>query len=156
MFTRFIIPGVPGVKQRPRFTKKTGRAYTPQQTINYENLVKMIYKGEFWDCLPMEMTIIALFPIPKSFSKKRIDQCLSGQMAPSVKDCDNIAKIIADGLNNIAYSDDKHINRLNVLKLYTQNPQEVGAYVEIKDFSMVNNTQSAISLYQQISSGGWC
>ena len=54
---RFIIPGVPFGKQRPRVTvkkytgndgeeKRFAKAYTPEKTVNYENLVKMAYKEE--------------------------------------------------------------------------------------------------------------
>lgn len=41
----FIVPGEPKGKGRPRFNTKTGRTYTPGDTINYENLVKMQYQA---------------------------------------------------------------------------------------------------------------
>jgi Holliday junction resolvase RusA-like endonuclease len=138
---KFKIPGEPMSKQRHRSTKK-GRMYTPEQTINYENLVKVTYTrvaGDiFWDCEPMKMIILAVFPIPKSFSKKKINECLSGKIAPSQKDCDNIAKIVCDGLNQVAYTDDKHVVELYVAKMYTSDPTKVGVHVTIESFDINN------------------
>ena len=135
------IPGDPMAKQRHRVTKK-GRAYTPAQTVNYENLVKYAYKSLnsdiFWDCEPISMHILAVFRIPKSYSKKKVSDCLSGKIAPSTKDVDNIAKIICDGLNNVAYSDDKHIAELYVAKCYSADPKKYGVKITIKDFKIEN------------------
>ena len=52
---KFIVPGLPFGKQRPKVTvrkftgsdgkeKKFAKAYTPEKTVNYENLVKMAYQ----------------------------------------------------------------------------------------------------------------
>lgn len=84
---RFIIPGVPFGKQRPRVTvkkytgndgeeKRFAKAYTPEKTVNYENLVKMAYKEEakgkrFKDGDMLDVRIIAYYNIPLSTSKKR-------------------------------------------------------------------------------------
>ncbi len=38
-------------------------------------------------------------------------------------DCDNIAKIILDSLNKIAYDDDKQVAELEVKKFYSSNPR---------------------------------
>ena len=134
---RFTVPGEPMSKQRPRMTR-TGHTYTPQQTVVYENLVKMAYlalkDNYFWDCTPLEVHIIASFAIPKSYSKVKIKKCLQGELAPSTKDLDNIAKIICDALNGIAYSDDKHICRLIVEKIFVVDPADAGVSVELLDY----------------------
>lgn len=136
---KFKVSGIPMAKQRPQFTTKTGRAYTPVQTLNYENLVKMAYlqdnKEVFWDCEVMEMEIYAVFAIPKSIKGNRFKMCLAGLIAPSSKDVDNIAKIICDALNGIAYNDDKHIVKLKILKLYTDDIKSQGVYVKIKSYT---------------------
>lgn len=52
---KFVVPGLPFGKQRPKVTvrkftgsdgkeKKFAKAYTPEKTVNYENLVKMAYQ----------------------------------------------------------------------------------------------------------------
>ena len=47
-------------------------------------------------------------------------------LQPTLKpDADNIAKIICDGLNSIAYKDDKQIISLQVLKVWTDGIERV-------------------------------
>lgn len=133
----FFIPGPPGVKQRPKFNRVTGSAYTPEQTLNYENYIKYLYSSlsiqTYWDNEPMELSIKAVFDIPKSYTKKRKLAALAGEIAPSLKDCDNIAKVIADALNGIAYQDDRHICRLQVEKIYSDK-EKTGVHVIIRDY----------------------
>ncbi len=40
---KIIIPGEPKGKARPRMSTKTGVAYTPKKTIEYENWIKECY-----------------------------------------------------------------------------------------------------------------
>jgi Holliday junction resolvase RusA-like endonuclease len=142
-----FIPGVVGVKQRPRFNKKSGSAYTPEQTINYENYIKMLYmqkENVFWETKTLEAKILAVFSIPKSYSKKRCLEALSGNLAPSTKDCDNIAKVVLDALNGLAYSDDRHICKLTIEKIYSNNIQQ-GVYLILQDYvKNLNNISESI------------
>lgn len=48
-------------KARPRFSTRTGHAITPQDTVNYENWVKMCYKEQHGEYLEgaLQATIIA-------------------------------------------------------------------------------------------------
>jgi Holliday junction resolvase RusA-like endonuclease len=48
-------------------------------------------------------------------------------------DADNIAKIICDALNGIAYRDDTQIISLKVLKIYDKGS---GVQVKIKEFEL--------------------
>lgn len=43
MGVNFVIQGKVQAKQRPRFNTHTGKTYTPNKTINYENWVKTCY-----------------------------------------------------------------------------------------------------------------
>lgn len=69
-------------KQRPRMNTYTGKAYTPTKTKNYEYLVRQIFVYKYPNYKPIEgrvtMTIIAYFDIPKSTSKKKEAEMLSG------------------------------------------------------------------------------
>ena len=59
---------------------------------------------------PVTLRIIARFEPPKSASKKRQKQMLSGEIPPLKKpDIDNIVKVVADALNGAAYHDDTQI-----------------------------------------------
>ena len=122
----FEVPGEPKGKGRPRFSTKTGRAFTPQDTLNYENLVKFQYKMKAIDQYtenPIKATIICYYSIPKSFSKKKRELALCGFLRPTKKpDADNCGKAILDALNGIAYQDDRQVVILIVEKYYGEKP----------------------------------
>ena len=123
----FVIQGKAQAKQRPRFNTHTGRTYTPNKTINYENWVKICYLEKYKDKelmdKPLRVTIRAFLEIPKSTSKKKKQQMLDNKILPMVKpDTDNIAKSILDSLNGIAYKDDKQVAELIVYKFYNDTP----------------------------------
>ena len=115
------ILGKPIGKGRPRFSTAGGfaRSYTPAKTVEYENLVRMEWEKTGAKKLEgaISATIICHFPIPKSVSKKR-RALMDGRFYTSKPDCDNIAKIILDALNGIAYDDDSQVAMLSVTKLY--------------------------------------
>lgn len=134
----FTIPGEPQGKARPRVVRNkcTGRnmTYTPDKTVAYEELVRARYKevakNANFSEQPLEVCITAYFSVPKSKSKRQKSLMLSNTLYPVKKpDCDNIAKIICDALNGIAYKDDSQIVRLNIVKKYADTPS---VEVEIK------------------------
>lgn len=124
----FEIPGDPVAKQRPRMTK-SGHVYTPEKTRQYEKLVKEAYLNhsrswKFGKDVPLEIRIVAYFPIPKSDSNKRKNEKKMGAIRPTIKsDIDNICKSILDGLNGVAYVDDKQIVSLHASKWYAESPK---------------------------------
>lgn len=123
-------------KQRPRFTR-AGRTYTPAKTTNYENLVKVVYQEKYLgqDLLEGSLSAeIKAYCKPPKTSKKKMTAMLNGTIRPTKKpDCDNVAKIILDALNNIAYDDDKNIVELRIEKYYSDNPR---VEVQIKELSL--------------------
>lgn len=126
---KFTIPGEPTGKARPVVTKFG--AHTPEKTVLYENLVKTLYPGGFFHEY-LEVEIYAYFKIPKSAPKKKRELMLQGYILPDKKpDCDNIAKIILDALNGIAYSDDKQVVKMSVMKMYSEEPR---AEVVLRDY----------------------
>ena len=130
MEVKFIVPGNPKGKQRPRLSKIRGQnvIYTPKQTTQYEKLVRASYtavsKIFFNKDTPLEISIIALFSIPKSMGKKLKNSMLTGDILPTKKpDSDNIIKIILDALNGVAYWDDSQVCRVYFDKMYAENPE---------------------------------
>ena len=120
----FSVPGKPFGKQRPKFVRQGqfARAYTPKKTVSYENHVKNSYietsNREYLEG-PISADLIGVFPIPKSTTKKKRKEMLEGTILPAVKPyCDNIGKSVLDALNGLAYSDDSHICKLFVDKIY--------------------------------------
>ena len=105
---KFTVYGEPKGKGRPRFNTKTGHAITPKDTVSYENLVKLEWQTAYGtESFPKEamldMRIKAYYRIPKSASKKKRAAMLAGEIRPTKKpDMDNVVKIIADSLNNLA------------------------------------------------------
>lgn len=120
----FTIKGEPRGKGRPRFTK-TGRVYTPTETAQYENLVALSYRNSargYKFTSPVRVTIKAFQKPPKK-SKKVVEDMLNGRILPTKKpDLDNIAKIILDGLNKIAWDDDTQVIEMMVIKRYAEEP----------------------------------
>lgn len=126
---KFTIPGEPCGKARPRVVRSGNfsRAYTPEKTVNYENLVKLEYQRQCNNAYIAEggiyMHIIARFAIPNSASKRKAQAMLDGAIRPTKKpDCDNIIKIVCDALNGIAYKDDAQIISVSIEKRYSVMP----------------------------------
>lgn len=120
---QFTIPGKPIGKGRPKFARQGNfiRTYTPEKTVNYENLVKLAWMQSGCEKLNGNISarIIAYFPIPKSVSKKKRENMFKA-FYDKKPDADNIAKAILDALNGIAYDDDSQVVSLEVIKLYDE------------------------------------
>ena len=120
--THFVVPGLPRGKGRPRFSRN-GHTYTPKDTILYENLVATSYYGGKLEG-DLSAKIVCYFPIPKSMSKKKREFMLTERVYYNHKpDLDNLAKIILDSLNGIAFDDDRQVVRLEVSKFYSDRPR---------------------------------
>ena len=122
-----FLPGPVRGKQRPRFVRASGRAYTPTQTVNYEAALRMA--GEMaMDGRPLflgavSVEIVAYFEIPKSFTKKARASALAGETHPTKKpDADNIFKAAGDALNGIVWRDDAQIVEARFIKRYGPRP----------------------------------
>ncbi len=137
MRVKFTVMGPPKGKGRPRFQKISNyvKVNTPPDTVNYENLTKIEYEYQcdkyyFGDSEELGIKIVAYYPISKSTSKKKKEAMVNGEINPTKKpDCDNVLKIIADSLNQIAYKDDAQIIESTVVKRYAEVPRtEVEIY----------------------------
>ena len=132
----FEILGKPLGKARPRVTRK-GFTYTPQKTVNYENLIRWTFQSKFPNHKPfegyIEAEIKAIFDVPKSYSKKKKIELLDGNCNyDHTPDLDNIAKIVLDSLNGIAYKDDSQVTVLKVIKEYGEQAKII---VKLDDIS---------------------
>lgn len=130
MEIKLTISGPPKGKQRPRICRVNGRsmAYTPKETIEYERLVRAsytaVFKVKFERNLPIEISILALYSVPKYVSRKTKELMLNGRLFPTKKpDADNIIKVILDALNGLAYRDNVQICRVYFEKMYAEIPE---------------------------------
>lgn len=124
MIQFFRVPGAAVGKDRPRFAN--GMVYTPKKTQLYEKAVRAAYMKEHKCGLygPIEATIVAGYAIPKSATKSKRKLMLDGIMRPCKKpDADNVAKAVLDALNGMAYEDDSQVIKLEVVKVYMEEPE---------------------------------
>lgn len=99
---KFTVPGNPFGKQRPKFARMGTytKTYTPKKTTQHEKEVAECFlevaRGRrFKEKEPLDIRIIAYYPIPQSTSKKRRKEMLEHRIRPTVKpDLDNVAKLI--------------------------------------------------------------
>lgn len=110
---KIVVPGRPVPKARPRLGKR-GNVYTPTRTKQYEELVA-------WK------------------TKEVIKEPFTGNIAVYIKvyvknnvfpDLDNIAKSILDGMNKVAYHDDKQVSCLVIQRI---KGQEEKVEVELEE-----------------------
>lgn len=133
----FEIEGKPVGKGRPRFRRVGNfvQTYTPANTAEYEKLVRLRFQnaGGVITDKPVRVAVVAFFSPPKSTKKGDRIEMLANRILPEKKpDCDNIAKIILDALNKIAYIDDSQVIELVVKKRYSAEAKVIVHIEEIE------------------------
>jgi len=129
------VSGQPQGKGRPRFTK-TGHAYTPEKTREYE---KRIFAAA-WKAAKdnkiditesfVSVEITAFMDIPQSWSKLKRLEAEYGAIQHTIKpDLDNIIKAALDGCEGAIYVSDKQVTSIRAKKRYC-NPDK-GAFLYI-------------------------
>ena len=133
----FSIDGPPHGKGRPRFRRFGNfvQTYTDAKTKSYETLVKEAATKAMGSSPPLEgpvkLDLIIRLPVPKSYPKKRSEGCLNGSEWPIKKpDWDNVAKSVADAMNDIVFLDDTQIVIARVVKTYSA---EAGVDVQVSE-----------------------
>lgn len=122
----FELHGEPKGKGRPRFSRRSGHAYTPAQTVTYESAVRLAGQtamlGRELFSGPLAVTVQAIFAPAPSWPLKRQAAALLGLERPTKKpDADNIVKML-DALNGVVWVDDKQIVSLSLNKRYAKAP----------------------------------
>lgn len=114
---KFEVLGEVVGKERPRFAR--GHTYTPKKTKDYETAIKNSFrcKCSYLSKKALRIKILAYFSVPNSTPKSKKEKMLLNQVSCTKKpDFDNIAKIVCDALNNVAYHDDAQIAESIVMK----------------------------------------
>jgi crossover junction endodeoxyribonuclease RusA len=112
---KIIVPGRPVVKKRPRLGRNNN-IYTPRKTKEYEELVG--WKAREVIKEPLKGNVAVYITI---YGGSRIQG-----------DLDNYAKSILDGMNKIAYEDDKQICSLSIQRI---SDKEERVEIEIEEVS---------------------
>jgi Holliday junction resolvase RusA-like endonuclease len=123
---QFTVTGRPLAKGRVRFTK-AGHAFTPDRTVNFEGKLALAAQAAMDGRPPVEgavaVTLEVHLPIAVSWSKKKREAAVLGQVRPTGRpDLDNFAKML-DALNLVVWNDDAQIVELVVFKRYSEAPQ---------------------------------
>ena len=127
-------------KARPKFIRATGRTYTPKTTMEYEEKIRAAYlekygKDECPEGAAYSVVIRAYFPIPKSDRKATRIKKEQNIIRPIIKpDLDNVGKVVLDGLNGVAFKDDKQVVSLKVYKFYADEPY---IHIVIQDVELI-------------------
>ena len=98
------------VKRRVRFNQKTGHTYVDAKTTADLKMVADSYKGAFYTC-PVAIFAYVYKQIPKARIKK------GSEPFDCKPDIDNVLKALMDGLNGVAYVDDKQVTQAYIKKL---------------------------------------
>lgn len=135
----FIVDGKPKGKGRPRFSRMGGfvRTYTPKETLDYEDKIKMAYqkkygKNAIFVDKPIRVTIDAHFKISQNTSKKKTLE-LEGKPYDKRPDVDNIGKVVLDALNGVAFHDDNQVTSIQINKWYARTNSTECVVVEIEE-----------------------
>lgn len=112
-------------KERPRYSAKTHRMYTPTKTSSFEEKVRFAFLSKYnvateLSTKPFKAKITAYFKPAESLSKKKKAELIFKIDYTKKPDTDNIAKAILDSLNGFAYKDDSQISALLVFKNYAE------------------------------------
>lgn len=113
-----VIPGDPIAYRAPQH----GRGFTYDPISKKKKEVKEII-STLWDKKPKDGIIYDVFmiffwTIPKSYSKKRFEDCLLGLEMPTKKDGDNCLKFYQDVCQGFIWNNDRDIRRGTYLKSY--------------------------------------
>lgn len=129
-----FIAGKPGSKGRPRFSRSSGRAFTPADTLKFENLVRheiaasMEQAGQLALEGPVIVDMVFIMPEPVGTPKRD-----RGNGRPHTKkpDLDNLAKLVLDAANTVAFHDDAQVCAALWAKRYPVDREAVGTHVRI-------------------------
>lgn len=107
------LPEVP-TKQRPKFDTRSLRTYTPVKTQRAERSIRRHWEaavGDRWKDFATEVRVFIEVQRPLAKSNPKYWEGRPDLMRP---DADNLAKVICDSLNGLAYRDDCQITQLGV------------------------------------------
>lgn len=128
---RFIIPGEPIAKERPRLGKN-GKVYTPRKTHHFETACCLAYGNRpKLESENLRIEILFKFKVPKSYNKKQRNKALSDEIGPTKKDIDNCIKAVLDGLNGKAWKDDRYIHEIIAKKQFAEKSEIIVEITEL-------------------------
>lgn len=130
------ISGTPMVKPRPRgFKTKSGHIafYTPAKSKNYEHLIRERAEKIFKKPLQSSLSLTVIFLMPRPgrliWKNKPMPICPCDKRP----DIDNLLKIVTDGLNGVAYTDDGQVSVIHAFKRYHAGGEGPKTIIKIEE-----------------------
>ena len=127
-----VLMGAPVPFARMRLSRSMGGHYIPAPQRNAMAALRIAAGSAmrqqsavlFDEAICLEL--LAEFPIPQSWSKKKQHMALLGLIRPGKKpDLDNLCKLATDALNSVVYRDDALIVEMWARKIYSNQPKLV-------------------------------
>lgn len=111
---RIVVPETPKSKGRPRLGRR-GRVYTPIATHEAENRIADIWRSSGGPKLegPIEIEV----DFYKDSSVVVVRESMDYELSKLRGDIDNYLKLIMDGLNGVAWDDDKQVVYVYAVKM---------------------------------------
>jgi len=137
---RFVVYGPAVGKQRPRFNQATGRVYTPQKTLRFEDRVRAAWRDAGAAHLgdgPLTMTVEVVCPRPAVHWRVNGELSAAGNRSPvpcKTPDLDNVLKGISDSCNGLAYRDDKQIVDVRITRRWGGPREPEHVVVELDEW----------------------
>ena len=129
----FTVPGKPGHWERAG--GKRGGRFNTSKTRAFEGAVGWWAREAMKGGAPMNgavsLEVRAYYPIPKSWPKAKRARA-EGEPFAGTPDASNVLKGVEDGMNGIAYHDDRQITRAGVCQRYSAEPRLVVTVTEIE------------------------
>lgn len=121
------LAGNPHGKGRPRFSRRSGVAYTPATTRTYESALRYAAQEKMAGAVPLGCPLIvrieAYFSIPPSWSKRKRAEAECGALKHTTRpDYENIAKCL-DAFNGVVWRDDAQVFDGSIVKAYSDRPR---------------------------------
>ena len=109
----------PVTKGRPRLSRRKiagkRRVYTPHNTVVFEKAIRDAWEEQHKDEAPLTGPVSMTVVIGSDWVEVRIEELVESHRPRYVQgDIDNYVKSISDGLNGVAYKDDKQVHHLEV------------------------------------------
>lgn len=104
-----VINQKPVPKGRPRLGRR-GRVFTPQTTLDAEAFIADAYDGPLFEG-PVKI-VVEFSPTATTITIMEYD----GSVSKLRGDIDNYLKLLMDGLNGVAWLDDKQVHCVEVIK----------------------------------------
>ena len=122
----FTVPGKPYAKKRPRFSRRSGRAYDPADNSKAEASIGHIAASLFPAPImgPVLVDVRCTFACPASWSKKKRAELIHRPHTQK-PDGDNLLKAVKDALNRIAWADDGQVFDARIRKVWGEIDQTV-------------------------------